>query len=412
MPRTRAPRRACASPARSRCADEHDALARAAVPGAGRRRRPDARPCSARRSRPATAALIAIWRVDAAPHERGRRDGPDAPARLREVAGRDDAGRRASAGERERRCRASAAVMWVLTTSTSRREPAHRSGDVVGACGRDVRRRPPDRGLRASARSLRRSRSTSSPRVLLRRASRSTNCSTPAKPSDRMAWRIAEPLAHGASRSARTASTRSRYRCGDVGPRVAARPCDARARRHAVRSDAARLAQPRGHGRRRRGRRGSRCRRRRRCRARSRRGSTPPGGRRRAPRAPRARSPRTRSAAPDVGRQKHGTGSGRAPANTTRSATPSRRGARCGAPDHLGVAADDEERDAGRVRERLHRDGQALALELVADEHRDRAGIREAELGAGRGSLAGLGRSEPLDVDAVRDDVDRRPDAA
>ena len=54
-------------------------------------------------------------------------------------------------------------------------------------------------------------------------------------------------------------------------------------------------------------------------------------------------------------------------------------GLRLRAADHLGRAADHEEQHVGCRAQRRHGDGQALALELVADEHRDRAVVVDAE---------------------------------
>ena len=63
---------------------------------------------------------------------------------------------------------------------------------------------------------------------------------------------------------------------------------------------------------------------------------------------------------------------------------------------------------AGASGERLDREVQALALVLVADEDRDGRVIREAQLAAHLGTVGRVARAEPIDVDAVRDDGDRR----
>ena len=76
--------------------------------------------------------------------------------------------------------------------------------------------------------------------------------------------------------------------------------------------------------------------------------------------------------------------------------------------DHLGAAADDQQRGTRRPGQRLDRERQALALELVADEDGNRQSVGQGEPGPGGGPL-GVGRgAEALGVDAVGDHRDRR----
>ena len=129
--------------------------------------------------------------VDPAAHERVDGHGPDATAGPGEVAGRDEGGPpRPGRGASASTAATSAAVMCVFTTSTSRGETTDRACDLLRARGRQVGDTDARRGPDACAGGSPPMTVTSWPSAACVRASRSTNCSTPEKPSERMACRI------------------------------------------------------------------------------------------------------------------------------------------------------------------------------------------------------------------------------
>ena len=72
----------------------------------------------------------------------------------------------------------------------------------------------------------------------------------------------------------------------------------------------------------------------------------------------------------------------------------------------------DEQQHARRVRQPLDREREPLARELVPHEDGDALLGSELQLGARGEPLVGRGWTEPFEVDAVRDDLDPRPDRA
>ena len=108
---------------------------------------------------------------------------------LREVPGRDDGGSARSRPEGGDGAELGGGHVGVDDVEP-RRLPAHRPGDLGGAGGGACAARRSDRAPRAWARSPRRSPRPRARRRACWRASRSTNCSTPEKPSERIAWRM------------------------------------------------------------------------------------------------------------------------------------------------------------------------------------------------------------------------------